>query len=128
APGLVEQAGGQARPQGVQLQLGDQALEAEDEPAIRSRRVVDAILVADQALAVATEVEELIPVGAVTGPARDVVGEDDADVLQGDEGDEFLKAGAPLAGAGATAEVGVDDADPGRAPAGGAGATLEGIL
>ena len=67
ALGLVEQSGGQACPQRVHLQFRDQALEAEDQAAIGSRRVVNAVLVADEALAVATEVEELIPVGAVTG-------------------------------------------------------------
>ena len=45
-----------------------------------------------------------------------------------DEGDEFLEPRASLAGAAATAEVGVDDADLARSPAGGASTVAEVIL
>ena len=54
ALGLVEQSGGQAGAQGMQLQFGDQALEAEDQPAVGRGGVVDAVLVADEATAIST--------------------------------------------------------------------------
>src|SRR5262249_24887062 len=83
--GLVEQPGSQAGFQGVQLQFGDQALQAETQPAIDSSRIVNAVLVADEAGAEPAQVEELIPVGAVAGQTGDIVGEDDADLLLVDE-------------------------------------------
>ena len=125
---LVEQSGRQAGFEGVQFQLGDQALEAEDQAPIGSRRVVNTVLVADEAGAQAAQVEEVIPVGAVAGQAGDVVGEDDADLLLVDEGDEFLKALPSLGGTAGAAEVGIDDADLAGGPAGRAGTVLEGIL
>jgi len=128
ALGFVEQSGREAGAQGTQLQFREQALQAQEQAPIRSGWVVNTVLVADQAVAVATEVEELIPVGAVAGQAGDVVGEDDADLFPIDEGDEFLKARPPLAGAAAAAEVGVDDADLARVPAGSVGTVLEVIL
>ena len=128
ALGLVEQSGGQACFERVQLQLGDQALQTEDQATIGSGRVVNAVLVADEAVAEAAQVEEVIPVGAVAGQAGDVVGEDDADLLLVDQGDEFLKALASLGGAAGAAEVGVDDADLAGVPAGSVGAVLEVIL
>ena len=128
ALGLVEQARPSGGAKGVQLQFGDQALQTEDQPTIGSGRVVDAVLVADETAAVAAQVEELIPVGAVAGQAGDVVGEDDADLLLVDQGHEFLEAVPPFGGAAGPAEVGVDDLDPRRVPAAGRGAVLEIIL
>ena len=107
---LVPQTGCQAGLQGVQLQFGDQALEAEDQPAIGGGGVVDAVLVADQAGAESTQVEELIPIGAVAGQAGDVVGEDDADLLLVDQRHEFLEA-AP-----APEPSGRSGRDPSRSP------------
>ena len=49
APGLVEEPGGQAGAQGVQLQFGDQALQAQDQSAVGRGGVVDPVLVADEA-------------------------------------------------------------------------------
>jgi hypothetical protein len=49
----------------MQLQLGDLALQAQEEAPVRRRGVVDAIAVADEAMAVAAQVEQLIPVSAI---------------------------------------------------------------
>ena len=62
---LAEQAGRQSGLDGMQLQLGDLALQAQEEAPVRRRGVVDAIAVADEAMAVAAQVEQLIPVGAI---------------------------------------------------------------
>ena len=67
-------------------------------------------------MAVAAQVEELIPVGAVAGQAGDVVGEDDADLPLVDQGHQLLEAGAPFGRAAGAAQVGVDDADVVRGP------------
>ena len=111
ALGLAEQAGGQAGAEGVQFQFGDQALEAQDQTAIGSCRVANAVLVADQAVPPAAQVEQGVPVGAVAGQAGDVVGEDDADLPLVDQSDQLLEAGAALGRATGVAQVGVDDAD-----------------
>ena len=65
APGLVEQAGRQPRLDRMELQFRDLALQPEEEAPVDRGRVVDPVPVADQAAAVAAEVEDLIPVGAV---------------------------------------------------------------
>jgi hypothetical protein len=128
ALGLVEQPGGQTGFQGVQLQLRDQALQTKNEPTIGSSRIVNAVLVADEAGAEAAQIEELIPVGAVASQASDVVGEDDADPLLVDESYEFLKALPPLGRSARASQIGVDDPDLAGIPAGRTGTRLKVIL
>src|SRR5262249_3260829 len=96
---LVDQSCGEAGTQRGQFQLGDQSLEAKDESTIGRGRIVDTILVANQARAEAAQIEELIPVGAIACQSSSVVRENDADHLLVDEGDEFLKAWPSLGGA-----------------------------
>ena len=93
----------------MQLQLRDQTLEAEDQPPVGGGRVVDTVLIGDEAAAIAAEVEQLIPVGTIAGQTRDVVGEDAPDLLEGDKGDEFLESAASLGGPGRQAEIAVND-------------------
>src|SRR5262249_40878078 len=123
--GLAEQPIGEAGFERVKLQFGDQPLQAEGEAGIGGSRVVDTVLVADETGAEATQVEEVIPVGAVAGQAGDVVGEEDADLLLVDEGDEFLKAWSSFGGSARAPEVGVDDPDLAGVPTGGASTALE---
>src|SRR5262249_31124229 len=47
-------------------------LETQDQTAVGRGRIVDAVLIADQAVAVTTQVQQLIPVSAVAGQAGDV--------------------------------------------------------
>ena len=70
----------------------------------------------------------MIPVGAVAGQAGDIIGEEDADLLLVDQGDEFLKALPSLGSPTGAAEVGVDDPDLVGIPAGGVGAAAEVLL
>ena len=86
----------------MQFQFGDQTFETENETAVGSRWIVDAVLIADQTLAKAAEVEELIPVRAVTSQACGIVGEHDADLAERDQRHQLLKAwtvGSAAAGA-----------------------------
>src|SRR5262249_20375749 len=126
--GLLEDSGHQTGVQGMDLQFGDQALEAQDQPAIGRGRVVDAVLVTDEARTVSTQIKELIPIGAIARQPGDVVGEDDAHLLVVDQGHQFLEAAPPCGGASGPPEVGVDHADVAGVPAGGTGAVLEVIL
>jgi hypothetical protein len=70
----------------------------------------------------------VIPVGAVAGQAGDVVGEDDADLLLVDKGDEFLEARPPFRSPARASQVGVDDPDLVGIPAGRVGAVAEVLL
>ena len=85
-------------------------------------------MIGDEAAAIAAEVEQLIPVGTIAGQTRDVVGEDDPDLLEGDKGDEFLEAAASLGGPGRQAEIAVDDVDVVVIPAVGTGPVGEAVL
>jgi hypothetical protein len=51
----------------MQLQLGELSLQAEQEAAIGRAGVVDAVPVGNQALLVAAQIEQRVPVGAVAG-------------------------------------------------------------
>ena len=79
--------------------------------------IVDAIAIRDQALAIAAQVEQRIPVRAITGEPGDVVGQDDPDLAQGDAGDQVLEAAPVLGGGPAQAEIDIDDLDVGLPPA-----------
>src|SRR5262249_18684032 len=116
------------RLEGVQLQLGDQPLQTQEESPIGSSRIVDAILVADEAVAEAAQVQELIPVRAVACQARGVIREDDADLAQGHTADQFGEADPGPGGPRGLAEVCVDDIDRGLGPAAGEGPLAEVIL
>jgi hypothetical protein len=115
-------------PQGVQLQFGDQALLTKDKAPVGCARVIDAVLVADEAATIATQIKQLIPVGAVAYQARDIVGEEDTDLVAVDQSNQFLETSAASRDATGAAEVSVDDADTIWGPAQGVGSVHELIL
>src|SRR3954454_4683219 len=88
----------------------------------------DAVAVRDQALAVAAQVEQRVPVRAVAGQPGHVGREDQADLAERDAGDQVLEAGPLLAPGAAPAEVAVDDLDVGLTPAELAGALPQRVL
>ena len=90
--------------------------------------IVDAIAIRDQALAIAAQVEQRIPVRAIAGEPGDVVGQDDPDLAQGDAGDQVLEAAPVLGGGPAQAEIDIDDLDVGLPPAEIAGTLAQRIL
>ena len=53
------------RPRRVHLDLGDGALEAEQQAPVRGAGVVDPVAIGDQAVVIAAQVEQRVPVGAV---------------------------------------------------------------
>jgi hypothetical protein len=65
ALGLIDQAGRQPGLDRMELQFRDLALQAEQEAPVDRGRVVDPVPVADEALSIAAQVKDLIPVGAV---------------------------------------------------------------
>ena len=128
ALGLAQQAGGQAAAQRVQLDLGDRPLQAQEKASIRRARVVHAIAVADEALPVAAQVQQRIPVRAVPREPGHLVAQDKPDFTQGDAGNQVLEALAVRRRRPALAKVGVDDLDVGVAPAEVTGALAQRIL
>jgi hypothetical protein len=100
ACGLVQEAGREAGPDGVQLDFGDGALEPEQQAPVGGAGIVDAVAVGDQAIPVAAEIEQRIPVRAVAGQTRDLGGQHDTDLTKRDARDQVLEA-LPVGGGGA---------------------------
>ena len=101
----------------MQLQLRDLALETEEQPAIDRRWIINTVVIADQTAAESAEVEELVPVGAVAGEPRDVIGEYDPDIAESNPADQLGEADPPARRAGGLAQVAIDDVDRGLRPA-----------
>src|SRR4051812_7936884 len=111
----------------MQFRLAEHAAQPEQEPVVVLARVVDPVGVADESADDRRQVEEGVPVGVVARQPTGLVGEDDADVPQGDRGDQLLEAPALPILAGLPL-VRVDDVDLRRPPAQGEGTLDEGIL
>jgi hypothetical protein len=91
ALGLVEETGGHACPDGMQFQFGEVAFQTKQQPSICRAGIGDAVVVGDETLLVAAQIEERIPVGAIAGQAGDIEGQDDPDLAQGDLARSSLK-------------------------------------
>jgi hypothetical protein len=63
--GLVEEAGGEAASDRMQFQFRDLAFEAQEQASVDRGRIVDPVAIGDEAVAVAADVEQRIPVRAV---------------------------------------------------------------
>ena len=101
----------------MQLHLGDRALQAQEQPPIRRARIVDALAVADEALPVAAQVEQRIPVRAVAAETGHLGGEHDAHLAQRHPRDQVLEALPVRRRRSAQTEVAVDHLDILLAPA-----------
>jgi hypothetical protein len=67
AAGLGQQASLHACPQEMQFAFGHGPLESQQEAVIEAGRVIQAVFVADQAVVVGADLDELLPVGRVAG-------------------------------------------------------------
>jgi len=94
ASGFIADPAEQASPQDVQLCLAHGSLQAEHQPVVEHRGVVDPIGVADQSVSQAAEIEQAVPVGVVAGQTRDLQAEHDTDMAQCDLRGEPRKAAA----------------------------------
>src|SRR4051794_36518089 len=117
ALGLVQQACCEASANGVQLHLGDRALEPKEKPSVRGARVVHAIAVANEALPVAAQIEQRVPVRAVPAEPGHFRREHDAHLAQRDARDQVLEAFPVRRRSPAQAEISVDYLDILRTPA-----------
>jgi hypothetical protein len=101
----------------MQLQLPHRALEPQDQPVVGVVRVVDAVLVGQQGAEEAADLQQVVTVLARAGQAADLQAEDQADVPEGDLGQQPLEAGAGDRRLTALALILVDDQDPLGRPA-----------
>ena len=113
---LVQDPALQTRPQHMQFGLAHRALESEQQSVIEVRRVVDAILVADQRGGQRADLQQPMPVHRVASQARDLQAEHDAGMPHADLGHQVLEALAVRRGA-RLAEVAVDHDDAFLGPA-----------
>jgi hypothetical protein len=79
-------------------------------------------------MAIAAEVEHLIPVGAITREPGDIVGEDDPDLVERNASYKLLESLPTLGGARSSTEIGIDNLDRVRSPAALKSPLLEGLL
>ncbi len=107
---LVQDPALQTCPQHVQFGLAHRALEPEQQAVVEVRRVVHAVLVADQRVGQRADLQQPMPVHRVARQARDLQAEHDAGMPHADLGHQALEAFAVRRGT-RLAEVAVDDDD-----------------
>src|SRR4051794_39430813 len=125
ASGLLTQGLQGALTQDGKLHLAHRPLHAQQEPVVRQPRIVNAILVGQQASDQAAELQQRVPVPAVAGEARGLDREHDTDLGFADRHQQALEPRSCDAAAGA-AEIVIDNDDLG--PAELAGAVGEAVL
>jgi hypothetical protein len=125
---LLRHARQQTAPQGVELALAHDPLPASHQTALGGGGIVDAIAVRHPALLRGTQSQQRVPSGAVARHAGARRAEPDADLPQGDFGQERLRAVAPLGALGRPSPVGLDDREALRGPAQGVGLLPHGVL
>jgi hypothetical protein len=81
----------------VQLGLRHRPLQAEQQPVVDRRGVVETVLVADERVGEGAELEEAVPVGVVARQARALEAQHDACLVERDVGNEALEA-LPICG------------------------------
>ena len=89
---LVANAAIEARTQDIKLGLAHRTLEAEQEPVVKIRWVIQAVRVADQAVGQPAQVDKPVPVGIVAREPRDLEPQNDTDVAEGDLSGQTRKA------------------------------------
>ena len=114
---LIANAAIEARAQYVQLCFAHGALQAQQQPVIEHRRVIEAVAIADQRVGEAGEIDEAIPFGIVAGQARDFQTQHEANTGERHLGSEPGKAGAGRGSATGQAQVFINDDDPFGRPA-----------
>jgi hypothetical protein len=125
---LVEDAAAQAGSYYMEFGLAHRPFEAEQEPVVEGRGVVDTVLVKDQGTAQRTELDQTVPIGRVSGQSGNLEAHHDAGSAQGNLTDEVLEAVTRRrAGTGFT-EIVIDHMDLFGRPARHDGAVAQGIL
>ena len=128
ARSLVADASVQPRANDVQLRFAHRALQAEQQAIVEQRRMVDAVVVANESIGDAAQFQQAIPIRVVPRQARNFQPQHDAHVRQSHLAGQAGEAGA-LVGAGAgQPEIFVDDDHLLFGPAQLAGSIGQGVL
>ena len=128
AADLVQQSLPHPPAQDVQLGLGHDPSEPEQEPVVVVDRVIQAVLITQQGAKHRAKLKQLVPVLARAGEPAHLQAEDQPDVIESDFCKEALKAESPF-GCGPTLPlIVVDDEDPIGRPAELGGPVGEGVL
>lgn len=122
-PALVEPAA-----QDVQLGGAEGALDPEQELVVMVGRVIQAVLVGQQGAEDGADFQELMPVLVGACQAAHLQAEDDADLVEGDGGEQALEAEPAHGGLAALPLILVDNLDLVARPAQGHGLLDEGVL
>jgi hypothetical protein len=128
APGFVANATLQSGTEHMQFGFAHGPLQAEQEPVVEMRRIVDAVLVQNQGAAERCEFEQPVPVGVVAGQPRDFQPEHDAGMPVRHFRHHLLEAVALGRTGAGNAEVAVDDVNALDRPAERHGALAQGVL
>jgi hypothetical protein len=107
---------------------GDCSFQSEEEPVVGILRVVDAVLVREDRPEYGTHLQQIVPILVVAGNPAHLDAEDQADVIQGNLGQEALEAAPAVGRPAALSLVVVDDQDAIPRPPQGGGVIGEGVL
>src|SRR5262249_12054508 len=118
AAGLLVTGGERTLPQQVKLVLVEATLETEQKPIVAVTGRVDRLLIAQDGVDDAAHLDELLPVPAVAGEARDLARRNAANLTEADLRHHAFKAGALDAACSGTAKIIVDHLDLGPAKCG----------
>src|SRR5258706_6039272 len=108
---LVANAAKQSCPQYMRLGFAHGAFETEYQAIVEQRRMIDAVAITDEGIGETAKIEQAIPVGGVAGEARDFEAEHDADMAEGDFGDQTGEAASLNDAGSGNPEVFINDDD-----------------
>jgi hypothetical protein len=112
----------------VQLSFAHRTFQTQQQAIVEQRRMVDAVVVANQRVCHAAEFQQAIPVGVVPGQARNLQSQHDAHVSQRHFAGQASEAGAFIGAGAGQAEIFIDDNHLLLGPAQLAGSVGQGIL
>ena len=125
---LVEEPGSHTGTNRVQLPFGQRPFQPEKESAVGRGGIIQAIDIRNQAALVAAEVQQGVPIRAVAREPRHIIGQNNADLTEGDLAYQRVEALTVMGTRGALSHIGVHDLNGLWGPAQGLGALSQGIL
>src|ERR1700680_2321884 len=111
APGLLIAGRQGTLTQKIELILVEAALQSQQQPIVALTRRIDRLLIDQHGIDDAAHLDQLLPVTAVAGEARDFPRRDRADLAQADLGHHSIKAGARDAACRRAPEIVIDRFD-----------------
>jgi hypothetical protein len=105
------------RSQNAEFKLADAALHAQEQAVIRPTWVIDTIGVYNTGVDQTAQLEQMMPIPAVTGETGGVEAKHSTNLAGTESGDELVEARARHGSAGRTAQIIVDDLDILKSPA-----------